>query len=77
MNDRTRKNRIIASFIGTVSLDPEVQKLLAYSVDRVLSKNEPEDYSPTTQPDPALETGMQRYKDFKKIAAANRPGPMF
>ncbi|MCV9963666.1 PcfJ domain-containing protein [Pararhizobium sp. BT-229] len=51
MNDRTRKNRIVASFIGTVSPDPEVQKFLAYSVGRVLSKNEPEDYTPTEHPE--------------------------
>lgn len=51
MNDRSRKSRIIASFIGALSSDLEVQKLLAYSLGRVLSKTEPDDYSPTTRPE--------------------------
>jgi hypothetical protein len=70
MNDRSRKNRVIASFIGTVSVDPQVQKLMAYSVGRVLSKTEPDDYTPTTQPEHFF--AARHIADWLAAAIANQ-----
>ncbi|MCS4089727.1 PcfJ domain-containing protein [Rhizobium sp. BK176] len=70
MRRPNRKYSVIGAFIGVLSTDSGVLKLLAYSVGRVLYNTQPDDYNPTEHPE-HQEAG-RHIADWLTAAVANR-----
>jgi hypothetical protein len=70
MRSTNRRYALIGSFVGIMSTDAEVLKLLAYSVGRVLYNTQPDDYNPMAHPE-HLDAG-RHIADWLAAAIANR-----
>jgi hypothetical protein len=70
MRTSNRKYSVVAAFVGTMSTDAEVLKLLACSVGRVLYNTQTDDYDPMAHPD-HLHAG-RHIADWLAAAVASR-----